>query len=249
MGSAFAIQVMTGKENKVKALLDWAFARNENAQKWIKAVHTFTQGTRRLLGKDDMGKRIERAVIPGYIFIEMNYMVNEDNISSYLPADLWHLVKSVPGVLKLFANAGQIIGNDTFQAMIESIDTEEQVEASIAVEEPNEIPAIIEFNEATTPEQKKQAEDKLTQIDETKTYTEQIEEMKRGEPLTKPNLLDRCKTFLRRNKDVIRFPLSLYVEIINRIDPRNVLPKSLLNRPSFIIPLVRDLLRGEVRQN
>lgn len=86
MGSAFAVQAMTGKENKVKALLEW-FAHNENAQKWIKDVHTFTQGARRLLGKDDMGERIERPVIRSF---------------SYLPANLWHLVKKLNDVLRNF---------------------------------------------------------------------------------------------------------------------------------------------------
>lgn len=62
MGAAFAIQVMTEKEGNVKKLMGWAFSKSKNAKKWIKAMHTFSQGTRRLLDGGELGREIKRAV-------------------------------------------------------------------------------------------------------------------------------------------------------------------------------------------
>lgn len=168
MGAAFAIQVMTGKENNVKKLMEWAFARNESAQNWIKAVHTFTTTTRRLLGQGKLGKEIKRAIMPGYIFIEMNYSVDENNCSAHLPVDVWHLIKSIPGVIKQFTGSGQVIGADEFQKMLGLEPEEQQVEIAVPVEETsasNEVDeveknmknALHEVNMAKTKEERAQA--------------------------------------------------------------------------------------------
>ncbi|GIP08256.1 hypothetical protein J1TS5_04260 [Paenibacillus macerans] len=265
MGAAFAIQVMTGKENNVKKLMDWAFSRNENAIKWIKAVHTFTQSTRRLLSEGKMGKEIKRAVMPGYIFVEMNYSVEDNNQTAYLPADLWHLIKSVPGVLKQFTGAGQIIGADEFQKML-GIDVEELVEVTVPVEdfvseashvdqvEKNVKTALHKVNTANTMKERKQALEELDTVEVREhqmvsvgyqepsgEVTRRVEELQAASGNHK--WLSKIKIFLRHKKEKVRFPKLLLDKIIDHIDFQ------CKPDPRFIVSRLLKFLQKEVNLN
>jgi len=210
MGAAFAIQVKTGREQSVKKLIEWAFERNEIAQRWVKAVHTFTQRTAKML--DDtgrLGKHTERPIIPGYIFIEMNYAVDDENRTAYLPHQLWHLVKSVPGVLKLFANAGQIIGSETFQELFERIEPQiqnEQVEVTVPemiMEEHEMVAACAAFNDAQTVHEKRRAEQTLKRIEKIRRIYRQT--------------LDRLGVFYRNGKHIVNIPKQVFEKTISRM--------------------------------
>jgi transcription antitermination factor NusG len=176
MGAAFAIQVMTGKENNVKKLMEWAFARNESAQNWIKAVHTFTTTTRRLLGQGKLGKEIKRAIMPGYIFIEMNYSVDENNCSAHLPADVWHLIKSIPGVIKQFTGSGQIIGAEEFQKMLGLEPEEQQVEVAVPIQEQEAFGSTEE--KVQVDEVEKNMKNALHEVNMAKTKEERVQALK-----------------------------------------------------------------------
>lgn len=237
MGAAFAIQVMSGKETNVKKLMDWAFARNESATQWIKAVHTFTTSTRRLLGKGKLGKEIKRAIMPGYIFVEMNYKVDRNNQSAYLPAEIWHLIKSIPGVLKQFTGAGQIIGSEEFQNMLGIVGMEE-VEVSVPMEEKSETLVVERIenevrearhkvNTASTIEDKVRAEKELEQAEMIESemisagYHESVntveKEIRNVQKVKSTNsIVSSIKVFLRQKKEIVRFPLILLNKIIDQ---------------------------------
>jgi transcription antitermination factor NusG len=211
MGAAFAIQVKTGREQSVKKLVEWVFARNEIAQRWVKAVHAFTQRTAKML--DDtgrLGKQTERPVIPGYIFIEMNYAVDDENCTAYLPHQLWHVVKSVPGVLKLFANAGQIIGAETFRELFERIEPQmqqEQVEIAVAettAEETKEmVAACTVYNAAESAQDKRQAEQTLKRIEKMHRLYKQA--------------LERLGVIYRNGRNIVRVPQQIFEKTVSRI--------------------------------
>lgn len=210
MGAAFAIQVKTGREQSVKKLVEWAFERNEIAQQWVKAVHTFTQRTAKML--DDtgrLGKQTERPVIPGYIFIEMNYAVDDENRTAYLPHQLWHLVKSVPGVLKLFANAGQIIGAETFRELFDRLEPQiqnDQVEVAAPetnTEEQELIAACDVYNKAETAQDKQRAEQTLKRIEKMHRLYKQA--------------LERLGVVYRNGRNIVRVPQQIFEKTVSHI--------------------------------
>lgn len=228
MGAAFAIQVMTGKESNVKRLMEWVFSKNENAQKWIKEIHTFSQETRRILKSGELGKPIKRVAMPGYIFLEMNYAVDGENTSAYIADDVWHLIKSIPGVLKQFTRSGQIISADEFQQMFE-LDLTDQVEISTVLEEDTiqeeakklaeaEIEvklALHQANTADTPQERKEAEkilDYAIQQEKTivngakedNTISTELELLNEQHKLNP--IISRVKSILRSHKEIIRLP-------------------------------------------
>lgn len=251
MGAAFAIQVMTGKENNVKKLMDWAFSKSENATKWIKAIHTFSQSTRRLLNSGEIGKEIQRAVMPGYIFLEMNYTVDENNQSAYIPADVWHLIKSVPGVLKQFTHSGQIIGADEFQKML-GLDVEEQVvvavsseevtnteeEARVNENERNLQEALHKVNTATTAEERavaeqtfEKAEQQINNMKETAFDVEGDSVRGRLKKMKSTGLLRKIKVLIRGGRECIQIPMSMMGTIILQTErPDKLTPSMFLDR-------------------
>ncbi|MBY9079601.1 hypothetical protein KIH86_08555 [Paenibacillus sp. HN-1] len=232
MGAAFAIQVMTGKELNVKKLMEWAFSKSETAQNWIKAIHTFTESTYRILSDGSIGKGIQRAVMPGYIFLEMVYGVDENNQSAYIPAEVWHLIKSIPGVIKQFTQSGQVIGADEFRKML-GLDLEEQVEVIVPVQETpngkeqlkeneNEVAAALhKMNTANTREEREEAEQVLNKAEgEHKKLLEIEYEESTGEvevavkEVGRNSLTCKIKSFLRNMKEHVRFSKALMEKII-----------------------------------
>lgn len=229
MGAAFAIQVLTGKETNVKRLMEWAFSKNPNAQKWIKAIHTFSQTTQRVLKSGELGKRVSRASVPGYIFLEMHYSVDGENTSAYIADDVWHLIKSIPGVLKQFTRSGQIISAEEFQQML-GLDLDDQVEVATPIDEDvsqhkeaeklakaeHEVKlALHQVNTVHTPqerEQAKQAFDDAIQNEAELLYGhDQVEmissEMASLDEQHKSNpVISRIKSILRNNREIIRLP-------------------------------------------
>ncbi|QQZ58853.1 hypothetical protein JI735_19165 [Paenibacillus sonchi] len=258
MGAAFAIQVKTGKENNVQKLMEWAFSKSETAQKWIKAIHNFTESTVRILSDGSFGKEIQRAVMPGYIFLEMNYSVDENNQSAYIPADVWHLIKSIPGVLKQFTNSGQIIGAEEFHNML-GLDMEEKIEVAVPVQENATASEVSKVNEtergvkealhqvniASNEEERvvaeqvlKAAEQNMSQLTET-TYEED-----KGMVATElvkvkmDSLMSRIKTLVRGGKECVRVPKSMMNTIILQIDESDKLS------PTVIITRLLNYIRN-----
>ncbi|MNB79182.1 transcription antitermination protein NusG [compost metagenome] len=234
MGAAFAIQVMTGKELNVKKLMEWAFSKSETAQNWIKAIHTLTESTFRILNDGSRGKEIQRAVMPGYIFLEMNYSVENTNQSAYIPADVWHLIKSIPGVIKQFTNSGQIIGSEEFQSML-GLDMEEKVEVTVPVQEvaPQSETAQVRENEhqvkealhqmnmASTEDERTAAEQALEVAEQQMNQMMEVEfEEDKGSVGTElkkvknTGLLSKIKALVRGGKEYIRFPKVMLDTII-----------------------------------
>ncbi|GIO42316.1 transcription termination/antitermination NusG family protein [Paenibacillus apis] len=263
MGAAFAIQVMTGKENNVKKLMDWAFARNESAQNWIKTVHTFTTTTRRLLGQGKLGKEIKRAIMPGYIFIEMNYSVDDNNCSAHLPAEVWHLIKSIPGVLKQFTGSGQVIGADEFQKMLGLEPEEQLIEIAVPIEEAsgseeekvqvdevekNMKSALHEVNMAKTSKERVQAlkaldlaEQQMNVLVE-KVYEEPVGVVAKelsGIQQLKNRIAERVRAFVRNSKEIVSFPRAFLNQIISPTDLQSKWQQS----PRSLITLLFEYLR------
>ena len=204
MGAAFAIQVKTGRESAVKKLVEWALERNEQAQRWVKAVHAFTLGSSKMLSNGKLGKRVERPVIPGYIFVEMNYKADDHNRTAYLSAEIWHMIRRVPGVLKLFADAGQIIGSETFEQLFERVETEDQVEITVPDQDAEIAAACAAYNDAATPREKKEAEQKLKQIESLESRIKRLAE--------------RMKAFVKNGRKVVRIPIKTFQYVLSRLE-------------------------------
>lgn len=234
MGAAFAIQVMTGKENNVKRLMEWAFARSEQAKSWVKEVHTLASSTQRV-GKTGLGKEKKKPLLPGYVFIEMNYA--SDKSTAHLPAELWHLVKGIPGVIRQFTGAGQIIGSDIFEELSSKVESD-QVEVFVPVaEQEGTVPEVVqaekavrqtlhEVNMTESPAQRAAAEEKLEEVLATEQelihqkpqpeqgpIAEQLDVLKQkaqGQP-HKVGLLAKAKSFLKNQKEVLQVPKTLFM--------------------------------------
>lgn len=230
MGAAFAIQVMTGKEQNVVKLMNYVFERNSSAQKWIKSVHVFVEQSCRLLKSGKLGKVVERPIMPGYIFLEMNYQVDGYNTSAHLPAELWHLVKSIPGVLKQFTRAGEAIDAEEFQRML-GVDEkqEEEVEVVIPVDEQisEEVEleleeaeqklseALHEANTVSTPEARVKAEQAVAvafgRIQAlTRKPFDELEEAKLRESVGANQAI---KTLIHKGKKIVRFPQTWFKQL------------------------------------
>ncbi|MCE3203501.1 transcription termination/antitermination NusG family protein [Paenibacillus sonchi] len=258
MGAAFAVQVMTGKENNVQKLMEWAFSKSETAQKWIKAIHNFTESTVRILSDGSFGKEIQRAVMPGYIFLEMNYSVDENNQSAYIPADVWHLIKSIPGVLKQFTNSGQIIGAEEFRNML-GMDTEEKIEVAVPVQDAvtaSEVSKVSEterdikkalhqVNMASSEEERavagqalEAAEQQMSQMTGN-TYEESEGLVATAlKKLANSGLISRIKTLVRGGKECVRVPKSMMNTIILQTDESDKLS------PTVIITRLLNYIRN-----
>lgn len=241
MGAAFAIQVFTGRECNVKKMLDWTIQRNELAKNWIKEIHTFTQGTQKLLESGKLGKRVERAALPGYIFIEMNYRQDDNNISAYIPAELWHLIQSIPGVLRQFTRAGQIIGADSFESLIGRLLGEDSIEVAVEIQNNDAQVATANhaYNVAGSPDLKREAESMIVQLESEQTISEQIEEI-----ITKVTV--RVQAFIKRQKEVVRFPISLFEKTLNSAKADGGCKQL---QPRDFIPLLIKTLHSEVMLN
>ncbi len=238
MGAAFAIQVFTGRECNVKKMLDWTIQRNELGKNWIKEIHTFTQGTQKLLESGKLGKRVEKASLPGYIFIEMNYRQDDNNTSAYIPAELWHLIQSIPGVLRQFTKAGQIIGADSFESLIGRLLGEDSIEVAVEISNNDAQVATANhaFNVACSPELKHEAENMIVQLESEQTISEQIDEIT-------SKVTVRVQAFIKHQKEVIRFPISLFEQTLNS-STANGSSKQL--QPRDFIPLLLKKLHTEV---
>jgi transcription antitermination factor NusG len=246
MGAAVAIQVKTGMEMNVKKMIDWAVERNDIARNTISAVHTFSQMTQRLV-KGGLGKQVTRMQFPGYIFIEM--------ISGGIfPAELWHLIKGVPGVLKLMADAGHVIEEDVFHELVGKINSEDQIEVSVPIAETNteKKHALIKFNQASNVGEKREVEASLREIEARQTITEQLEEVM-GKHTVQPtctsqSLLQRCKVLLKEKKEILRCPISIFRHLMgySKLGQEN---RSLIQNFSNVnIPLVIDIIGREVKR-
>lgn len=244
MGAAFAIQVMTGKENNVKKLMEWAFSKCENAQKWVKAIHNVTESTVRVLSEGGLGKVRERAIMPGYIFLEMNYDVDQHNQSAAIPADVWHLIKSIPGVLKQFTSSGQVISADEFQQML-GLEPEEKVEVIVSTDESSVVEteatqvsevegavqnALHQVNTAKTVEERVEAENVLESAEKElesiieKSYEEPMGataielskiQKKSGKRSSEKGIIASIKVMIKNGKERICFPKTLLKKIIS----------------------------------
>lgn len=267
MGAAFAVQVMTGKENNVKKLMDWAFGQNEQAQNWVKAVHTLASSTQRVI-KSGLGKVKEKPLMPGYVFIEMNYSSDSNNQSAYLPADLWHLIKGIPGVIRQFTGAGQIIGAEVFEEMFGKVD-EDLVEVAVpVVEKEGSDPKLVQaeknvqcalhgVNTAHTPNEKKLAEEQLDQAvmaeeellnrelqPERGPVAENLEELKQTVTATQASsILSKAKAFMKNQKEIIQLNKQLFLKYAGHLlfrdssDPTSV---------STLIQTILQALKQEV---
>lgn len=258
MGAAFAIQVMTGKENNVKKLMEWAFSKSVTAQNWIKAIHTFAQSTRRILDSGELGKEIQRAVMPGYIFLEMHYSVEDTNQSAYIPADVWHLIKSIPGVIKQFTQSGQIIGAEEFNKML-GLDVEEKIEVAVPVQEEGASlsetalvresehqvkEALHQMNMATTDDERAAAKQALEVAEQQMNQMMEVEfeedkdsvgtELKK---VKNTGLLSKIKALVRGGKEYIRLPKVMLDTIILQED------KTDNPTPATIITLLMNYIR------
>lgn len=263
MGAAFAIQVMTGREGNVKKLMDWAFGQNEQAMSWVKAVHTLASSTQRVV-KGGLGKVKEKPLMPGYVFIEMNYASDANNQTAYLPAELWHLIKGIPGVIRQFTGAGQIIGADVFEELFGKVE-EEQVEmvaptvekegtvAEVVQAEKDVQQALHEVNMAETPAERIAAEEKLEEAitveqklihqepqAEQGPVAEQLNELKQHVSATKAgHILDKAKAFIKNQKEIVRLPKSLFFKYAGVL--MNLTRPEALSIPDLVAVLVQGL--------
>lgn len=232
--SVFAVQCFTGEELKVVEKLKYVLEKRPHPL--VKAVHAFKTYTQKFRGEDTARKEFKSAV-PGYIFVELN------NGYHTLPAELWHLIKSIPKVAHIFRDK---IPEEELDLFFETVDTEFELEVGFSQK--------MQTREEIQQENKKRLHEanmsgKEPKLDDGKTVTDQINEIKEEvkEDSALRRMIKHCKGFIQRKKETFIFPFSLFYKTRDRIDPFKQMSNKELTNGDYIIPELIKTLKAEVK--
>ena len=163
-----------------------------------------------------------KSAVPGYIFIELKPDL------MYFPPKLWHIVKSVPGVIRVLdrwyetgapAKYSGHISKEEFQTFVNNVEdgcqveivSDEIVDREKLQEERDkkEKEVLHQINVGKYP----QKENKSYFEDNRETIGEQAEHIfaqkeKAGKILKKQ--LEKCRVFLKRKREIISMPAKLF---------------------------------------
>ncbi|GGA35371.1 hypothetical protein GCM10007416_05250 [Kroppenstedtia guangzhouensis] len=154
-----------------------------------------------------------RSVLPGYILVELN--VNYHT----LPAQLWHLIKSVPKVIGVVSR--NHIPKDQLEHFFEIAEVERETEVQVSLED--EIHSVEDrvrelLHQANTTADVKEKKQRFEAVEEDpKTMVERVNDIKES---VRPNnrlqrLIQRSKAFVRRGKETFVLPIRLIEKIRN----------------------------------
>lgn len=229
--SVFAIQCYTGEELKVIKKLEYLLQKRPYPL--VKAVHAFKTYQQKFRGEDTARKEFKSAV-PGYIFIELN------NGYHTLPADIWHLVKSIPKVCRIFRDK---IPEEEIKQFFESVDVEPDIEVKLSHPAKTEEELVAEEQE-TLHEANMAGTNPVTN-ETTVEHVNDLKEQAKGNNAIQ-QMIRRCKAFIQRKKETFVFPASLFHKTRKRIDPQKQMTVRELTDGDYIIPQLIKTLEAEV---
>ena len=144
------------------------------------------------------------SVISGYILIELNVDFH------YFPDNLWHLVKSIPNVTGIPSKHN--IPQEEVDAFFHRVDVTPDVE--------------LQFDELLSSDEVMAAKDELIGNIELveSTLIDSVADMILKTDSTCPikSLLERCKVFVRRKRQTIIMPSTLFLNLYNEIEMRSL---------------------------
>lgn len=163
------------------------------------------------------------SLLKGYILIEI-----EQKFWTF-PAQLWHVIKSVPKVVQILKHS---ISEFEIKSFFEKVEMSPQVEIEfdvlLDIEDVTKIEneMLEQANNVVGTAEEKQI---LEQIDELNVFVaEEVETMK--DEVTEESLFDRLKVFIRNKKEVVLIPYSLFKVLYKNI--RDI--RSCVNKIDFL---------------
>lgn len=231
MGIAVTVQVKTGQEQKVA---DWFnHFRNlfSEVAAWTKKAYAFVEEKQKLLKNGKLGKSSGKAAFSGYLFVEL-HCKEQTNLIQF-PDAVYQLLKSIPNVISIFSDEGQLIDEDKFQNMKKQFNVQPVAEIEVPMEDEQlkVLAAVEQYNVATSPKQKQEAETTLVAIEQEKTVVEQVNEF----DVSARRSLKQVKAFLRSKTQVIQLPIKLFTKLHTSISR---LPES-----AYAIPYSERVIR------
>ncbi|GGK33016.1 hypothetical protein GCM10010965_27390 [Caldalkalibacillus thermarum] len=214
----YAVQVVTGKEFRVKNALEQIIERY-GLDKWIDKIHAFETNIHQyeLNQKKYRSRKKSRSAVPGYVFIEFRPDF------AYFPKKLWHLIKNITFVIRVVdrwydtgapAKYSGHIPKEEFDRFARNVDTESQAEVwsddiyKIQDEqEQKEKEVLHQINTGKYPKENK-SHFECNKENECEQEEHSFGQEKPSHILQKQ--IEKCKVFLKRNRIVTTVPSKLF---------------------------------------
>jgi transcription antitermination factor NusG len=220
----YAVQVITGQENRTRKILEIILSRYPELAVIIEKIYAFEYFNTRIKRQGKKSKMHDsvKSAVPGYIFIELKPDL------MYFPPKLWHIVKSVPGVIRVLdrwyetgapAKYSGYISKEEFQTFVNNVEdgcqveivSDEIVDREKLQEERDkkEKEVLHQINTGKYP----QKENKSYFEDNRETIGEQAEHIFAQKDNASDILkrqLEKCRVFLKRKREIISMPAKLF---------------------------------------
>ncbi|MFS0689033.1 transcription termination/antitermination NusG family protein [Sporosarcina sp. 179-K 8C2 HS] len=214
----------------------------------LKLLNSYKENIRELsteLREARKGARKISSVLSGYILVELNVNFH------YFPDNLWHLVKSIPNVAGIPSkyNIPQEEVDAFFTQVDVSPEVEMQLDELLSHEEIQDTKKEM-LHEANTVIGTEEEGELLESIDSLETtLSESLNEMKATVETSSPlrSLVERCKALVRRKRQSVILPRTLFLSLYNEIEIQNLYPAT--NADDFLHRLKDWIFRhsNEVR--
>jgi transcription antitermination factor NusG len=219
MGFTYALQVPTGKEIRIKYMIEDQMKRLGNPG--IIAIHAFETFTQMFRGKDTAPKQL-KSKVPGYIFVTVK---NTENYNSAMGGNkecglgmnpaCWHFLKRIPNVYRIL---NRYIHHDEYKQFFEITDLETSIQIS---EQENKRSLKDMINKALDILKKKNKNKELA-------------------ILNKVNMITRGT---KNKKTVYIIPYSLFKVTRDRIDPQERGEVRTLTDARYILPQIAKTIK------
>lgn len=168
------------------------------------------------------GTRKISSVLSGYILVELNVNFH------YFPDNLWHLVKSIPNVAGIPSKYN--IPQEEVDAFFTQVDVTPEVEMQLdellSNEEIHDMKKemLHEANKVIGTEEEGELLESIDSLET--TLSGSLNEMKATIETSSPirSLVERCKVFVRRKRQSVVMPSTLFKGIYNEIELHDLFP-------------------------
>lgn len=215
--------------------------KERNDEKSCDLLHDYKKNIRSLtkqLNQIRNHTRKIQCVFPGYILIEL------DEDFHYLPDYLYHLIKSVPGVISSSLNNSRMkILDDEVDGFFKTIELTKEVEVqldealSYKEEKQKENNLLYQLNQNVSNEKEQELIEDLDNLDV--NVEQEVRDMKEKSD----TIIQRIKTFIKNKRKTVTMPTTLFVNIYQ--DVKGILPAKKLSS-DFINRLQRWIQKHEV---
>ncbi|MCM3638284.1 hypothetical protein M3152_11155 [Sporosarcina luteola] len=191
----------------------------------LKLLNSYKENIRELsteLREARKGTRKISSVLSGYILVELNVNFH------YFPDNIWHLVKSIPNVAGIPSKYN--IPQEEVDAFFTQVDVTPEVEMQLdellSNEEikdmKNEL--LHEANKAMGTVEEGQLLESIDSLET--TLNESVTKVKATVDPSNPikSLVERCKALVRRKRQSVILPSTLFLGLYNEIEIQNLFP-------------------------